>query len=75
MTNTHIELTGSRRPMARHARRVRDVDPHAHIEATLMLNAPDLPAINKLPKKPMSAKDIAAKYGAARVPEVGGLVC
>jgi kumamolisin len=64
MTETHVELPGSRRPMAHDARRVRDLDPHTHVEVTLMLNAPPLPATDKLPEKPASAAELAHHYGA-----------
>ena len=65
MTDLHVELPGSRRPMARGARRVRDLDPHSHVEVTLTLKAPPLPETDKLPEKALSAAELAQNYGAA----------
>jgi kumamolisin len=65
MTDSHVELPGSRRPMAHGARRVRELDPHTHVEVTLMLKAPPLPATDKLPEKALSTADLAQHYGAS----------
>ena len=64
MTDLHVELPGSRRPMAHGARRLRELDPHTHVEVTLMLNAPPLPATDKLPAEALSAAELAQHYGA-----------
>src|SRR5215472_14867924 len=70
MADTHVELAGSRRPLARNAHRIRDIDPHAHIEATVVLKAPPLPGANNLP---VAAVDPAFKAGLGiyRSPEQG----
>lgn len=65
MTDSHVELPGSRRPLAHRARRVRDLDPHAHVEVTLTLKAPPLPPTARLPKKALSAAELAQHYGAS----------
>ncbi len=65
MTDPHVELPHSRRPIAHGARRVRDIDPHTHVEVTLMLKAPPLPATARLPVKALSAADLARQYGAS----------
>lgn len=65
MTNSHVQLPGSRRPMAHGARRVRDLDPHTHVEVTLMLQAPPLPATDKLPERALSVAGLVQHYGAS----------
>jgi kumamolisin len=65
MTDSHVELPGSRRPLAHGARKVRELDPHTHVELTLMLKAQPLPATDKLPEKPLSAAELAHQYGAS----------
>ena len=65
MAETHVELPGSRRALATGARRVRDIDPHAHVEVTVMLKAPALPAPGKMPAHTMSPQELAREYGAA----------
>lgn len=65
MAETHVELPGSRRSLATGARRVRDIDPHAHVEVTVMLKAPALPALGKMPAHTMSPQELAREYGAA----------
>ena len=65
MTDSHVELPDSRRPMAHGARRVRGLDPHTHVEVTLTLNAPPLPPTDKLPEKALSAAELARHYGAS----------
>ena len=50
--------------MAHGARRVRELDPHSHVEVTLILNAPPLPPADKLPEKALSAAELA-HYGAS----------
>jgi kumamolisin len=65
MTDSHVELPGSRRPMAHGARRVRDLDPHTHVEVTLTLKAPPLPPSDKLPETALSAAELAQHYGAS----------
>ena len=60
----HVELGGSRRRLATGARRVRDVDPHAHIEVTLTLKAPELPEPGATAKGPMTVEELAKNYGA-----------
>jgi kumamolisin len=63
-TDSHVELAGSRRPLAKGAHRVRDIDPHAHIEATVVLKAPALPSIDTLPDKAVDPQTLTQKYGA-----------
>jgi kumamolisin len=65
MIETHVELPGSRRPAKSGARRLRDVDPHAHVEVTITLKAPDLPEADALPDRALSPKEFAERYGAA----------
>ena len=65
MAETHVELAGSRRPLATGARRVRGIDPHAHIAVTVMLKAPALPVTGKTPEHTLSPQQLAREYGAA----------
>jgi kumamolisin len=65
MTDSHVELPDSRRPMAHGARRVRDLDPHTHVEVTLTLKAPPLPPADKLPAHALSAAELVQQYGAS----------
>ncbi len=51
--------------MAHGARRVRDLDPHTHVEVTLMLKAPPLPSTDKMPDKALRTDELAHRYGAA----------
>jgi len=64
MTETHTVLTGTRRPLATGARRVRDVDPNAHVEVTITLKAPKLPPPDKMPAKALSPAEFVREYGA-----------
>lgn len=64
MTETHIELPGSRRPAKKGARRLRDVDPQAPVEVTITLRAPPLPTVEAFPASPMTPKEFASEYGA-----------
>jgi len=65
MADTHVELAGSRRPLARNAHRIRDIDPHAHIEATVVLKAPPLPCANNLPVAAFYPAELERRYAAA----------
>lgn len=40
MSDTHTPLTGTRRPLASGAHKVRDINPNAHIEVTITRKAP-----------------------------------
>src|ERR1700741_2931077 len=60
---THAELAGSRRAPPQDAVRIRDVDPHAHIEVTVTLKGPDLPALDKMPTKTLSREEIDKRWG------------
>jgi len=64
MTDTHTVLGGTRRPPATAARRVRDVDPNAHVEVTITLKAPQLPPPDKMPAKALTLAEFARRYGA-----------
>jgi kumamolisin len=63
MAGTHVELAGSRRPLPQNAIRVRDVDPHATIEATVTLNGPALPAPDQMPSHALTREEIAKEWG------------
>ncbi|TDN61258.1 S53 family peptidase [Paraburkholderia sp. BL10I2N1] len=65
MTETHVELPGSRRPSKSDARRLRDVDPHAHIEVTITLKAPALPDVTAASEPALTPEEFAQRYGAA----------
>lgn len=64
MAANHAILPGTRRSLVAGARRVRDVDPNAHIEVTINLKAPDLPPIDKMPAHSLSVEELAREYGA-----------
>ena len=64
MADTHVPLAGSRRPLAQNARKLRDIDPHAHISATVVLSAPSLPKSDAFPDKALSPQELADRYGA-----------
>lgn len=62
MADTHVELLGSRRPLQFGARRIRDLDPHAHVEITVTLKGPDLPRASDIKGPSISPKEFAERY-------------
>jgi kumamolisin len=64
MSKTRTVLQGSQRPKPAGALRVRDVDPNAHVEITVALKAPPLPAPDELPAKALSPDELRQQYGA-----------
>ena len=64
MSKTHTVLEGSQRPEPVGAVRVRDVDPNAHVEATIALKAPELPSADEVLAKALSPAELKKKYGA-----------
>ncbi|HEY6346488.1 MAG TPA: S53 family peptidase [Bryobacteraceae bacterium] len=66
MTERHVELPGSQRPAKRGAHRLRDADPHSHVEVTLTLRGPALPDADHLPKKALSREEFDMKYAASQ---------
>jgi kumamolisin len=64
MSENHSVLAGTRRPLAKGARRIRDIDPNAHVEVTITLKAPKLPSPDKMPAKALSPGEFAREYGA-----------
>src|SRR4051794_7872862 len=64
MTETHTILPGSRRPHTEGARRIRDIDPQAHLEVTVTVRGPALPGPEAVAGAPLSPEDYAAQYGA-----------
>src|SRR5215468_7744591 len=72
MNSTHVELAGSRRAPPQDAVRLRDVDPHDHIEVTVTLKGPDLPPLDQMPERALSRAEIDEKWGvpAANVQKV-----
>jgi kumamolisin len=64
MSESHTILAGTRRPLASGARRVRDIDPSAHVEVTITLKAPKLPPSDKMPNNALSPAEFAREYGA-----------
>ena len=65
MADPFLELPGSRRPIPHGSYRVRDLDPHKHMEVTVVLKAPPLPSADQLPDTPMTPEAFAKQYGAA----------
>jgi kumamolisin len=63
--DSHEKLEGSSRLRPTGARRVRNVDPSSHLEVTIGLKAPRLPATYLLPNKALSPKEFARRYGAS----------
>lgn len=63
MAATHVELAGSRRPAPQNAIRLRDVDPHAHLNFTVTLKGPDLPSLDRMPTERLSREEIAKRWG------------
>jgi len=63
MSSSHVTLPGSRRPAKGDVKRVRDVDPHVHVEVTVCLNGSPLPDADHLPDPPHSQQAFEAKYG------------
>ena len=65
MAGNYAELPGSRRPLREGARRLRDIDPHAHVEVTVTLrgreNAKDADVLGPA----MTAEEAAKHFGAA----------
>ncbi len=64
MSKAHTVLEGSQRPEPVGAVRVRDVDPNAHVEATIALKAPELPSADEVLPKALSPAELKKKYGA-----------
>ena len=64
MSQTYDVIAGTHRPLPSGSRRVRDVDPNAHVEVTIMLKAPPLPTPDKMPARAMSPEAFAREYGA-----------
>lgn len=62
MPETHGILPGTRRPVPVGARRVRDIDPNAHIEVTVTLKAPPLPLPGETGT--LTPAELARQYGA-----------
>jgi kumamolisin len=62
MPETHGVLPGTRRPVPVGARRVRDIDPNAHIEVTVTLKAPPLPLPGETGT--LTPAELARQYGA-----------
>ncbi len=65
MSQSHVELPGSRRPAKSGARRLRSIDPHANIEVTIGLKAPDLPGADAMPARALTPQEFTDQYGAA----------
>ncbi len=63
MPETHGVLPGTRRPVPAGARRVRDIDPNAHIEVTVTLKAPALP-LPETSAVALTPAELARQYGA-----------
>jgi kumamolisin len=63
MPETHGVLPGTRRPVPAGARRVRDIDPNAHIEVTVTLKAPALP-MPETSAEALTPAELARQYGA-----------
>lgn len=61
MADTHVILSGSRRPPPPGGIRLRDVDAHARIDITVTLKGPDLPL--QMPAARLSDEDIQSRYG------------
>jgi kumamolisin len=64
MPETHGVLPGTRRPVPAGARRVRDIDPNAHIEVTVTLKAPALPMPGETQAEALTPAELARQYGA-----------
>src|SRR5580658_9972129 len=73
---THVELAGSRRGPPQDAVRLRDIDPHAHVEVTVTLKGPDLPPPGEMPAHALSPQEIDRRWGvpAATVEKVEGVL-
>lgn len=65
MNESHTILSGTRRALPKGARRIRDVNPNAHIEVTIVLKAPALPPSNEIPTKALTPEEFAKQYGAS----------
>jgi kumamolisin len=64
MVETHVELAGSNRAPPRNAVRIRDVNPHAHIEVTVTVKGPALP--DEIPRQALSRAQIDERWGPSR---------
>ena len=65
MADSHVVLPGSRRPRKPGARKLHDVDPNTHIELTLNLRGPALPAVSAAGDKTLAPAEFAKRYGAS----------
>lgn len=64
MTEQHVVLPGSTRPVKGDARRLHDADPDAPVEVTVSLRGPKLPDANQLPSKGLSPEEFENRYSA-----------
>jgi kumamolisin len=63
MADDHVELKGSNRKPPQDSVRRRDVDPGARIDVTITLKGPELPSPAKMPKRPLSRREVDRKFG------------
>src|SRR5215469_2604650 len=64
MTDSHVELPGSRRQARSTAVRVGDASPAAGLEVTVTLRGPSFPSADVLPQDAIDHDALAAAYGA-----------
>src|SRR5258708_23461879 len=62
----HTTVRGSSRLAPKGAVRIRNADPHAHIEVTITLRGAALPDGDSIPSRPMTVKELASQFGASR---------
>jgi kumamolisin len=63
MSQGHVDLQGSSRPRKHEAERIGDVDAQSHVEVTVTLRGPDLPALDAASQS-ISRSDYEERYGA-----------
>ena len=66
MSERHVALPGSFRPLKSDATRLRGVNSHSQIEVTVTLRGPELPDAAHLPSPALSYEELEAQYGASR---------
>jgi kumamolisin len=63
MAGRFVELKGSRRRPPQDSVRRRDVDPSERIAVTVTLKGPELPPPAKMPRRPLSRREVDRKFG------------
>jgi kumamolisin len=64
-TPARVLVPGSKRPKAKFATRIGDLDPNDRVDVTLTLKGPPLPGADDLPEKSLTGPEFERAYGAS----------